>query len=354
LRVVVIGGTGNFGARICRRLVQEPHLEVIATGRRLTDPSGFTAVQLDIDSPSMTQRLMSLAPDLVIHCAGPFQGQDYRVAVAALACRAHYIDLADGREFVLGFADAVDALARQTGKAAITGASTLPALSSAVIDALRPAFSSIQEIHTIIAPGQHAPRGVATVSAVLSYAGQPFRWLKRGRWTTTYGWQDLTREHLRVGQRTAAACDVPDLALLPTRYPGVQTVTFRAALEVSLQHYVLWAFAAWRRLGLPFRVDSIAPMVNRAGDLLNALGSDRGGMTVTVIGRDLAQQPKQMRWELMADANHGPEIPCMPAVLLACRLNRGEDLAPGATVCMGMLSLAEFAPELARWQITTV
>jgi len=31
MRVVVIGGLGNFGARICRRLAGDPKFNVIAT-----------------------------------------------------------------------------------------------------------------------------------------------------------------------------------------------------------------------------------------------------------------------------------------------------------------------------------
>jgi len=34
MRVVVIGGLGNFGARICRRPAGDPKFNVIATSRR--------------------------------------------------------------------------------------------------------------------------------------------------------------------------------------------------------------------------------------------------------------------------------------------------------------------------------
>src|SRR4030095_3630227 len=34
VRVVVVGGSGNFGARICRRLAQVDAIEVVATSRR--------------------------------------------------------------------------------------------------------------------------------------------------------------------------------------------------------------------------------------------------------------------------------------------------------------------------------
>jgi hypothetical protein len=88
-------------------------------------------------------------------------------------------------------------------------------------------------IHIVIAPGQHAPRGAATVAAVLGYAGEPFLWWREGGWRTVHGWQELQRTRLSFGTRCAAACDVPDLQLLPARYPGVQTVSFHAALEIS-------------------------------------------------------------------------------------------------------------------------
>ena len=354
MRVVVIGGLGNFGARICQRLVLESGLEVIATSRRPMSPSGSAKVAaLDTDSPTFAVDLKALGPDLVIHCAGPFQGQDYRVALASLACKAHYIDIADGREFVTGFVSAVAPAAQAAGRFAITGASTLPALSSAVVDALKQSLATLRAIHIVIAPGQHAPRGAATVAAVLGYAGEPFLWWREGGWRTVHGWQELQRTRLSFGTRCAAACDVPDLQLLPARYPGVQTVSFHAALEISLQHYALWMMAACRRAGLAFPMARWAGLLNRVGTWLNWFGSDTGGMRVRAAGIDAAGERKCLTWELVAEGNHGPEIPCMAAILLANKLHRGHPIAPGAQVCMGMLELAEFKPEFARWGIKT-
>jgi short subunit dehydrogenase-like uncharacterized protein len=55
-----------------------------------------------------------LGAELVIHTAGPFQGQDYGVVAAAVAAAgAHYIDLADGRRFVCDFPAALDAAFRE-------------------------------------------------------------------------------------------------------------------------------------------------------------------------------------------------------------------------------------------------
>jgi saccharopine dehydrogenase-like NADP-dependent oxidoreductase len=356
LRIVVIGGLGNFGARICKRLAEEPGLRVIATSRRGGSGRELTSVEiatLDMNSPDFAADLESLAPNLVIHCAGPFQGQDYRVAFASMACGANYIDIADGRDFVAGFVGAVGPAAEAAGCFAITGASTLPALSSAVVDSLRTPLTVLSAIDIVIAPGQHAPRGAATVAAVLGYAGRPFQWRRDGEWWTAYGWQQLKREEFSFGSRFAAACDVPDLELLPVRYPGVQTVTFRAALEVALQHYALWMIAACRRIGIPLPMARWSAFLDRVGTWLNWLGSDTGGMTVRIVGTGDAGQRRCRTWELLAQNNHGPEIPCMAAVILANHFNRGDAIVPGAKVCMGLIGLSDFEPEFARWNIST-
>jgi hypothetical protein len=356
MRVVVIGGLGNFGARICRRLVQEPGIQVIATSRRIdgiSPSASFGTSMLDINGPHFATDLKLLKPDLVIHCAGPFQGQDYRVALASVASGAHYIDIADGRDFVAEFVSAVGPAAKGAGQFAITGASTLPALSSAVADQLTASIAQLSAIEIVIAPGQRAPRGAATVAAVLGYAGKSFRWWRDGEWRTAYGWQELKRERFSFGIRLAAACDVPDLELLPARYPGVQTVAFRAALEVSLQHGALWLLAAFRRLRMVPPMARWGVAFDRVGTWLNWLGSDTGGMTVRVVGKDHAGQKLCRIWELTAESNHGPEIPCMAAVILANKLNRGDGLVSGAKVCMGILKLADFEREFARWNIST-
>jgi saccharopine dehydrogenase-like NADP-dependent oxidoreductase len=266
MRVIVIGGLGNFGARICKRLSQEEGFKIVATSRhaeKATSARNVELTSLDIDQDGLAQQLKALAPDLVIHCAGPFQNQDYRVALATLACGAHYIDIADGRAFVARFVAAVQPAAEAAGRLAITGASTLPALSSAVVDWMRMSLKTLSSIEILIAPGQQAPRGVATMAAVLGYAGKPFPWRSDGVWRVAHGWQDLKSETFSFGRRLSAACDVPDLVLLPERYPEVCTVTFRAALEVSVQHIALWTLAAVRRIGVPVPIAQWATALNR-------------------------------------------------------------------------------------------
>lgn len=347
MRIVVLGGSGNFGARICRALRDDPGIEVLAAGR------SSAAARLDRHAPSFDKDLAALRPGLVVHCAGPFQQQDYRVASAALAAGAHYLDLADGRAFVAGFARALDAQARAADKIALSGASTLPALSSAVVDELAGRFARLEEIEISIAPGQRAPRGAATLAAVFGYAGRRFRWLSGGAWRDARGWQELKRlRFAKLGTRWAAACDVPDLELFPARYPGVRTVEFRAALELSLEHFALWAAAALRRIGVPLPLERWAAPLDRVASLLDRFGGEYGGMLVAATGAKPDGKRARLEWQLTAPALDGPEIPCMAAILLARRLARGAIAERGAFACLGFLRLADFAPEFARWRMT--
>jgi len=115
-RVVVIGGTGHFGGRICRRLVGEPNTELVVTSRSLARaqalvdelPAANSAAVIEAAALDQSMRdfdtdLLALRPDIVIHTAGPYQGQDYGVAKACIKADSHYVDLADGRDFVQGF-----------------------------------------------------------------------------------------------------------------------------------------------------------------------------------------------------------------------------------------------------------
>jgi hypothetical protein len=193
------------------------------------------------------------------------------------------------------------------------------------------------------------------MAGVFSYAGRSFKWLHGGSWVDAWGWQELRRIRFAgVGTRWAAACDIPDLELFPARYPGVQTVEFRAALELGIQHLALWLVAGLRRAGLPLPIERWAGPLKRVAKLLDVFGSETGGMLVRVAGTRTDGREGRAEWHITADANHGPEIPCMAAILMARKLARGEIAARGAYPCMGFLSLADFEPEFRRWNMTTV
>ena len=74
---------------------------------------------------------------------------------------------------------------------------------------------------------------------------------------------------------------------------------------------------------------------------------------MTVIGSKHDGSRALARWHLVADANHGPQVLCLAAIILAKKLARSGVAAVGAHACMGFLTLPEFEPEFARWGMRT-
>jgi saccharopine dehydrogenase-like NADP-dependent oxidoreductase len=362
MKTLVLGGYGNFGARICRALAGDANIALLVAGRDARRATAFAetlsggarGVRIDVQAPDLASTLHQLGVALVIHTAGPFQNQDYRVPQAVAAAGAHYIDLADGRRFVCDFPAALDTAFRDAGRTGISGASTVPALSSAVVDHLANGWQGIGGIDICIAPAQGAPRGEATLAGVLAYCGAPIRVWQHGRWTDQPGWANPVKvAFARMKPRRGALCDIPDLELFPARYAGVQSVMFRAALEVGLSQQAFAFLAFLHRQGLLPAPQKLAPLLHSTGRVFDALGTALGGMVVRVEGTDATGRTARRAWHIAADDNHGPEIPCMAAILLARRLSRGEALPTGAHACAGLLTLAAFDPEFARWGMVT-
>jgi saccharopine dehydrogenase-like NADP-dependent oxidoreductase len=360
VKTIILGGYGNFGARISRALANSPGIDLVIAGRDLAKARalavecGATAAAIDINDPDLARVLQDLGAGMVIHTAGPFQEQGYAVALAVAAAGAHYIDLADGRRFVCDFSAAVDQAFLARDRIAITGASTVPALSSAVIDHLSAGWRSISDIEFCIAPAQTAPRGVATMAAVLSYCGAPVQVWQGGRWTAMPGWGNPVRvEYARLRPRLASLCDIPDLELFPAHYPGVQSVIFRAALELGVSQRGMALIGALRRMGVIARPERLAAFLNRAADGLDIFGSALGGMVVRVRGIDGAGAVVERAWHIAADDDNGPEIPCMAAILLARRIASGQLRSSGARTSTSALTLRDFEPEFQKWGMVT-
>ncbi len=362
MKTVVLGGYGNFGARICRALANSPDIDLIIAGRDASRAANLVAelggraksMYLDLAQDDLAQTLRNTGAELVIHTAGPFQQQGYAVPLAVAAANAHYIDLADGRRFVCDFPQTLDATFRHSGRIAITGASTVPALSSTVVDHLSQGWQNLESIDICIAPAQTAPRGTATLAGVLNYCGAPIQVWQDGKWTTQYGWANPAHiEFARLRPRIGALCDIPDLELFPNLYKDVRSVMFRAALEIGVSQRALSTLAWLRKTGFVSRPERLAKLLNASAKGLDFLGSSLGGMVVRVQGIDAGGSRIHRAWHIAADDDFGPEIPCMAAILLTRRLARKEILDVGAYTSIGWLSLSDFEPEFSKWNMVT-
>jgi saccharopine dehydrogenase-like NADP-dependent oxidoreductase len=352
---LIIGGYGFFGARIALSLSRNHSIRLLIGGRdwrrgaRLCRELGLpeaNALAVDAQNPDLPNVLRANDVGTVVHAAGPFQGQNYAVARAAIDAGCHYIDLADGRQFVAGIS-CLDALASSRGVTVVSGASSVPSLSSAVIDRYLPQFRRLESVRVAISSGARAP-GIATVRAVFGYAGKPIRRLIDGDWTIGYGWRDLERHRFPdpVGSRWIGTCDVPDLDLLPARYPTLRTATFQAGFASNAGHLLVWSIAGLVKAGVLASMLPFASPLNRISRLVEPIVSHRGGMFVTMEGQGQGGESRRITWNLIAERNHGPFIPCGAAIVLAQKLAAGVPLPEGAMPCMGLITVTEYLAAL--------
>jgi hypothetical protein len=361
-RILVLGGYGLFGRHVCFGLARLPACEVWVAGRsnakaaalvveinaQASPNQAWQAIALDHQTSDFAAQLATLKPNLVIHCGGPFQAQHYHVAEATIACGAHYLDLADSRSFVVGI-EALDQAARTAGVAVISGASSVPAISGAVVRTLADQLRTIAAIDIGISPGNRTERGLATVAAILSYVGEAIPAWQNGALSWRRGWLGLRRFAYPkpAGGRFLVDCDVPDLALMPKHFPTLQTLRFGAGLEHPLLHFGLYLLAHLRRFRLLPNLARFATPMQRASEWFRTYGSDCGAMHVRVRGEDQQGKNVCLTWTLIAEHGCGPHVPATPAVAFVARLIAGSAITTGARSALMEFTLEELQRQ---WQ----
>ena len=104
-KVVILGGYGTFGRHIAENLCTLSDAEVTIAGRHPDRGMPF-ADSLDADfrqcdandSTSLTNAVADAW--LVINASGPFKATDYSIPQICIGVGCHYIDMADGRDYV--------------------------------------------------------------------------------------------------------------------------------------------------------------------------------------------------------------------------------------------------------------
>lgn len=350
-RILLLGGYGGFGGRIARRLADAGH-EVLVAGRDIGKARAFCSgkirlVPVAVDRVAIGQALTEHRPALLVDASGPFQGMGHVVARACIAARVHYLDIADARDFVCGFG-ALDAAARAEGVTLLSGASSVPALSGAVVRELTAGMNEIRLVDMAISASNRATAGPAVAAAILGQVGKPMRLWRGGRWETGFGWQDPRRIDFTVSgvaplpARWAGLTDIPDLAMLPDRLAGRPTVVFRAGTELAFQNIIVWLASwiiRWKWLA------SLAPLARWLRPLQRLTGwagSDRSAMRVRIFGRRDGKRIERI-WTLVASDGDGPEIPSLSVLPLVQRILIGQEL-PGARDAGSSLQLADYQP----------
>jgi NAD(P)-dependent dehydrogenase (short-subunit alcohol dehydrogenase family) len=348
--VLVIGGSGVFGAHLCRRLARLKLYFIYVGGRNRSNAAGLLE-DLNFIDPGCEARFVPadrnkvtaaelkwLGIAAVVDAAGPFQGSSYRLPEAAINAGIHYIDLSDARVFTAGIG-ALDKSARTAGVAVLTGASSTPALSNAMLRDLTAGWQSIDRIWVSIVPGSGPvtfPRswrelksnlvktntpGYSVIEAILSWAGEPVRVFDDARWQFQTGWGGNRKVLLGyLGWRRTALAETPDLDVLVSDFHPRLSARFHAGVEIGIMHNGLRLFAALRRSRLVPRLTFLTNLLHSAAQAQAFYGSGSGGMVVEADGINAKGEAVQAAARLIALNGHGPVIPALSAVAILKRM----------------------------------
>jgi len=331
--IVVIGGTGAFGARLCDVLTRDGHRVTVATR---TKPNDDRYAHILFDRDKDLDDLSGF--DVVVDAAGPFHayGEDpYRIARAAIDNCAYYFDLSDNADFCEGISG-LSNLAKEAGVAVVSGMSSVPAVSSAAVTALCCGQQPLM-ISSAILPGNKAPRGRSVVESILNQVGLSYNETQGGTRRKVRSWSDPKTYELGGITRQGWRIEVPDQRLFPTFFK-CPTVTFRAGLELGVMRYGLGALA-WLRGHLKFPMKGwMIDTVMFGARILSRFGTDKGGMVVevTLPTDEDPQRFETKTWAMLATKGDGPYTPAI-AVRAVCR--DLSDLPLGAYPALGMVTL---------------
>lgn len=359
-KVMVLGGYGHFGVKISEALIKD-NIPVIIVGRALDKLTKTTKTlkdkypNADISGAcfdiyaNFDNELKELKPSIVINTCGPFQNQDYAIPKLCIEHHAHYLDISDARDYVRDITS-LNELALKNNVTVISGASSVPGLTSAVIEQHKSSFSELDHLKFGISSGQQTPGGVATTHSILSYTGKEIPTFK-GAKGKVIGWQNLHRVDLPIcGKRWQSNCSIPDLDLFPDRY-GFKSIEFSGGVESSFLHISLWAMSWLVRWGLPITLGKYSKLFYHVSKHFERFGSDAGGLYIFLTGKDLSGQKKTFKWHIIAKQNHGLFIPTIPSIVLAKKLYRAEYMTAGAIPCVGLVTLNELLSEMKDYDI---
>jgi Domain of unknown function (DUF4166)/Saccharopine dehydrogenase NADP binding domain len=376
--ILILGGYGTFGGRLAQLLAEEGRLTLVIAGRSRAKAEAFcatlgraaNAIAAAFDRErEIEPQLRVIKPDIVVDATGPFQvygDNPYRVVEAAIALGIHYVDLSDGADFVRGIV-CFDAAARARGVFVLSGMSSCPVLTAAVVRRLSAGMARVDSIAGGIAPSPCADIGLNVIRAIASYAGKPVALLRDGRRTSAPALIDsrlftvAPPGRLPLYPRRFSLVEVPDLQLLPELWPSLRAVWMGVGTVPEIWLHGLNTLAWLVRLRLLPSLLPLATLIHQARTRLS-WGEHRGGMFVTVSGT-LAndalvngapvERSVERSWHMIAEGDDGPFVPSMAAAVIIRHCLVGRMPKPGARAGVNDLELADYEATFARRRIAT-
>lgn len=367
MKVLILGGYGVFGGRLASLLSDLPDLELLICGRSMARAADFCTrargrarmTPIALERRDVSTTLDSWAPDVLVDASGPFQDYGdarYAVVLACINSGVHYLDFADAADFVFGITQ-FDAEAKAANVFVLSGVSSFPVLTAAVLREMARDGMQIVSVRGGIAPSPFAGVGLNVIRAVAGYAGGPVRLWRDGAPAVAYGLTETLRYTVAVPGKVPlrnllfSLVDVPDLQVIPPEHTTMRDIWMGAAPVPEILHRMLTWLARMRASAGLAPLTPLAPLFHRAVNLMQ-FGEHRGGMFVHATGQR-GGLPAERSWHLLAEGNDGPLIPSMGIEALLRRYRAGIAPAAGARAATRELELGDYDAMFAGRNIFT-
>jgi hypothetical protein len=341
-KVVVYGGDGFFGRLVVQDLLKHSCVNVVIASRQPNTSffqeaaSRATFYQSDLNDYASVLATIDGA-QLVICCAGPFQGMGLNLLRACIEKQIHYIDIADDRDFVER-AYTLTSAVRASGITALVGCSVVPGLSSLLTEYCRQTVGDVRRTRIFITPGTKNPRGNGSFACLLTTAGKAFQIPCGGGMRTVTGWSGRERVEFPPPIGSRAVYFVVDIADYWTQrhYFGADTIEFKIGSEMEFLNRSLgllrWARVLLRledtkRLLVPSRllVQLAAPFGSTQGALMLGVTGSQGQVWISVYAEERGERipallPSIAAQMILAGELNRPGIPPLPTWLPFVRL----------------------------------
>jgi len=366
--ILVIGGTGVFGKRLCKHLItQFTGVKLVITARSekkaQSQAADFQQLafgdnvvvgrSLNLPTDSLQTLLSQVGPAIVVDCSGPFQLANHSTPEIVLRVGAHYLDLADARDYLSAFSAQLNSTAVNFQKLAVAGCSSTPTLSMCVLRSLIEDWQRIDTIDIAVTPGGKSDVGESVVAAILSYVGSPISCFEQGELGVTTGWGNSHRIAVAgLGKRLVSPVETLDAELLSSEFDIKNHMSFSAGLESKLEHRSLQLLSWLRKFNVIPSPQVLAPLLLKARKVSRITTSDTGGMTIIVTGLDEHGVRARSEWSLLAKHDDGPYVPVLPAAAVIRKM-LSTKLSPRAMLGGEILNLHDIENEMSAYAITT-
>jgi saccharopine dehydrogenase-like NADP-dependent oxidoreductase len=317
--ILVIGGYGHVGSKICTTLAEKYPGKIYAAGRSLEKAEAFSrategrVLPMRIDMSGEINDEMLSSFKMVIMC---LDQQNTAFVQACLLQGIHYIDISADYDF-LSKVEQLHPLAESHGSTAVLSVGLAPGLTNLLALQASRQLDTVDEINISIMLGLGDSHGRAAMEWTVDHLIQNFRTVEKGNSVERKSFSDGRAADFgsQMGKRTAYRFNFADQHILQRTLQQAPVVSTRLCFD---NEWMTRAIAAMKQLGV-FRLLQAPKAKDLAVNLLSTIkiGKPIYAVKIEASGR---KQNKPALAECLLHGSHEAEATAAVAAEIAKQL----------------------------------